>query len=58
VIYIEVIYKLTAGEKIPFSKPKGKLMFFSQEKLDSWFLNNISTFKDQIIDQAVVICFT
>ncbi|MDX1719078.1 MAG: helix-turn-helix domain-containing protein, partial [Salegentibacter mishustinae] len=28
------MYKLTARGEIPFSKPKGKLIFFSREKLD------------------------
>ena len=29
------MYKLTARGEIPFSKPKGNLIFFSREKLDS-----------------------
>ncbi|SDS74767.1 DNA binding domain-containing protein, excisionase family [Gillisia sp. Hel1_33_143] len=51
------MYKLTARGEIPFSKPKGKLIFFSREKLDSWLLNNSHSSKDQIKDQAVAYTF-
>lgn len=34
------MYKLTSSANIPFSKPNGKVIFFSREKLDSWMLDN------------------
>ncbi len=33
------IYKLTSANKIPFSKPNGKSIFFSREKLEAWMLS-------------------
>lgn len=34
------MYKLTSSANIPFSKPNGKIIFFSREKLDNWMLEN------------------
>ncbi len=34
------MYNLTSKNKIPFSKPSGKIIFFSKEKLDNWLLQN------------------
>lgn len=34
------MYKLTASGEIPHSKPNGKIIFFSKEKLDNWLLKN------------------
>ncbi|GHA47470.1 hypothetical protein GCM10007103_30510 [Salinimicrobium marinum] len=34
------LYKLTAKGEIPFSKPRGKIIYFSREKLDHWLLSN------------------
>lgn len=34
------LYKLTAKGEIPFSKPRGKMIYFSKEKLDEWLLSN------------------
>jgi len=30
------LYKLTSQKKIPFSKPTGKMLFFSVKELDQW----------------------
>ncbi len=51
------MYKLTASGEIPYSKPKGKLIFFSREKLDSWLLQNSHSSKDEIKQQAVDYAF-
>ncbi|SFF71487.1 MULTISPECIES: helix-turn-helix domain-containing protein [Salegentibacter] len=51
------MYKLTARGEIPFSKPKGKLIFFSREKLDDWLLNNSHSSKEEIRGQAVEYAF-
>ncbi|MBU1097321.1 MAG: helix-turn-helix domain-containing protein [Bacteroidetes bacterium] len=38
------IYKLTHQNKIPFYKPNGKKIYFSQSELDKWiFKNRVST---------------
>lgn len=34
------MYKLTAAEKIPHSKPLGKKIYFERRKLNSWLLEN------------------
>lgn len=34
------LYKLTSLEKIPFSKPAGKMIFFDRILLENWLLNN------------------
>lgn len=34
------MYKLTASEKIPHSKPSGKMIYFDRKRLDSWLLRN------------------
>lgn len=51
------MYKLTARGEIPFSKPRGKLIFFSREKLDKWLLNNNHSSKEEIKQQAVEYTF-
>ncbi|WP_234912421.1 helix-turn-helix transcriptional regulator, partial [Vibrio anguillarum] len=34
------LYKLTHKEKIPFSKPLGKRVYFERSKIDQWLLRN------------------
>ena len=34
------LYKLTSLEKIPFSKPVGKMIFFDRAELENWLLTN------------------
>ncbi len=34
------LYKLTHLQKIPFSKPAGKMIFFDRAELENWLLNN------------------
>ena len=34
------MYKLTSLEKIPHSKPSGKMIYFDRKKLDFWLLRN------------------
>ena len=47
------LYKLTANGDIPFSKPRGKMIYFSIEKLDTWLLTNSSKSKDEIQQEAL-----
>ena len=41
------LYKLTSAGMIPFSKPMGKMNFFSKSKLDEWLLSNQSKSSQQ-----------
>ena len=47
------LYKLTANGDIPFSKPRGKMIYFSKEKLDAWLLTNSSKSRDEIQQEAL-----
>jgi excisionase family DNA binding protein len=34
------LYKLTSAREIPFSKPKGKKLYFDREQLNKWMLSD------------------
>ena len=51
------LYKLTARGDIPFSKPRGKMIYFSREKLDQWLLSNGSHSKSELKGQALDYTF-
>lgn len=51
------MYKLTARGEIPFSKPRGKLIYFEKEKLDQWLLSHPSKSRDEIKNEAVNYAF-
>ncbi|MDT0644535.1 helix-turn-helix domain-containing protein [Zunongwangia sp. F363] len=51
------LYKLTARGEIPFSKPRGKMIFFSKEKLDDWLLSNQRKSKAEVRTEAVDYTF-
>jgi excisionase family DNA binding protein len=40
------LYKLTHLQKIPCSKPAGKMLFFSRAELDNWLLTNQVTHEE------------
>lgn len=42
------LYKLTSSGDIPFSKPNGKIIFFSKAELDAWLLRNNRKSSDEI----------
>ncbi len=46
------LYKLTSQNKIPFSKPNGKVIFFEKEELDKWLLLNRQKTIKEIEDEA------
>lgn len=50
------LYKLTAGGKIPYYKPSGKLIYFQREELERWMLRNPVKTADEIEQQAVNYC--
>ena len=35
------MYKLTSMNKIPYSKPRGKSIYFERMKLNAWLLGNL-----------------
>lgn len=47
------IYKLCQQKKIPFSRPNGKLLFFSKPKIDAWLLSNPVEPGDDIEAEAI-----
>lgn len=51
------LYKLTANGEIPFSKPRGKMIYFAKEKLDEWLLANPSKSKAEIQQEALNYTF-
>jgi len=51
------LYKLTSSGCIPFSKPNGKIIFFSKEKLDNWLLQNKSKSTTEIEKEALSYTF-
>ena len=46
------LYKLTSLRLIPFSKPNGKVIYFSKEKLELWMLQNEHPTKGSIEREA------
>lgn len=51
------LYKLTARGDIPFSKPRGKMIYFSREKLDEWLLSNSKKSEKEIKTEALNYAF-
>lgn len=47
------LYKLTSSREIPFSKPNGKIIFFSKEKLDSWLLQKSKKSNRELQNEAL-----
>ena len=39
-----LLYKLTAAKEVPH-KPRGKMLYFDKEELDSWLLQNKESYK-------------
>jgi excisionase family DNA binding protein len=37
-VTLSTLYKLTSAGVVPFSKPNGRLIYFSREALDEWLL--------------------
>ena len=46
------IYHLVHQNKIPYSKPNGKYLFFERSEIDQWLLKNKSISQDQIQENA------
>lgn len=50
------LYKLTMQQKIPFSKPLGKMMYFDRLELEAWLMSNRVATSDEISDKAQAYC--
>ena len=46
------LYKLTSAGKIPFYRPRGKMIYFDGDELDSWLLQNRVATADEIAARA------
>ena len=51
------LYKLTAKGEIPFSKPRGKMIYFSKDKLDQWLLSDARKSKSELKTEALDYTF-
>ncbi|MCB0458956.1 MAG: helix-turn-helix domain-containing protein [Flavobacteriaceae bacterium] len=51
------LYKLTASNNIPHSKPNGKMIFFEKKKLNEWLLQNSIKSNDEIEAEALSYSF-
>ncbi|MEZ4841765.1 MAG: helix-turn-helix domain-containing protein [Flavobacteriaceae bacterium] len=51
------LYKLTASNNIPHSKPNGKMIFFEKKKLNEWLLQNSIKSNDDIEAEALSYSF-
>ncbi|UYW01824.1 helix-turn-helix domain-containing protein [Flavobacterium agricola] len=47
------IYQLVHYNKIPYSKPNGKQLFFQKSEIDDWLTKNKSLSNDQIQENAL-----
>ena len=46
------MYKLTSQNRIPFSKPHGKNIYFSREELEKWLLKNPVKTAEEVEQEA------
>ena len=46
------LYKLTSGQKLPCSKPGGKLLYFHRSDIDAYLLSNRRASIDEIRQEA------
>lgn len=51
------LYKLTAKGEIPFSKPRGKMIYFSKGKLDEWLLSSARKSGNEMRTEAIDYAF-
>jgi excisionase family DNA binding protein len=52
------LYKMTSGGIVPFSKPNGKLLYFSRTALDNWLLSNPNKSEEQKETEAATYVVT
>lgn len=46
------LYKMTMARSMPFSKPRGKMIYFDRAELEKWLLQNRITSADEIEAKA------
>ena len=46
------LYKLTSTNKIPYYKPRGKMLYFNKIELDNWLMQNPIKTASQIETEA------
>ncbi len=51
------LYKLTCSNKIPHSKPFGKMLYFDRQELNKWLLQNPIATDQELEQQAVDYCY-
>jgi excisionase family DNA binding protein len=55
-ISMSTLYKMTSAGILPFSKPNGKLIYFSKVRLDEWILCNMTkTSEERAVEAATYI---
>ena len=50
------LYKLTSTNKIPYYKPRGKLIYFLQSELIDWMLQGRNQTTEEALDLASDYC--
>lgn len=50
------LYKMMMRREIPYSKPNGKVCFFSRAELEAWLMSNRVATSDEIRDKAQAYC--
>lgn len=53
---LSTLYKKTHGNEIPFSKPGGKVLYFSREEIERWAMSNRYSTQQEIAQQAAAFC--
>ena len=49
----QYLYKLTSKNKIPFSCPNGKKIYFDKLEVDKWLLSNRQSTEEEIQSEAI-----
>lgn len=50
---ISYLYKLTSTQEIPHYKPRGKMLYFNRDELESWLLQRRVKTTDEIEKSAI-----
>ena len=50
------LYKMMMRREIPYSKPNGKMAFFSRAEVEAWLMSNRVATSDEIRDKAQAYC--
>ena len=49
---VDYIYKMVSLKQIPYSKPNGKKLFFSKERIIEWLSSNKQLCEQELEEQA------